>query len=237
MARPAVGSAPERRSGRGTSSRPATASWTRTATGPPRGPSGTFNPGQTNTTTPNGSYSWGGVYARDWRVDEHSYDYAVFFVDDSQAFYDLGWMGASTRAGSLPLATLDLATYAGLRPSTKSSMFSAEEKGFEPLVPLRALRFSKSPSSSARSGQTAENPDPWPLLSAGSSGQAAGSGPPSTPPPVPAQLELDFSPRPPEAPLPSRRPGLARARRRAGEADQLVEDEQLVAGDERRGGR
>ncbi len=55
--------------------------------------SGTFNPGQTNTTTPNGSYAWGGVYARDWRVDEHSYDYAVFFVNDSQAFYDLGWMG------------------------------------------------------------------------------------------------------------------------------------------------
>jgi V8-like Glu-specific endopeptidase len=55
--------------------------------------SGTFNPGQTNTTTPNGTYSWHGVYARDWRVDDHSYDYAVVFVDDSQAFVNLGWMG------------------------------------------------------------------------------------------------------------------------------------------------
>ena len=55
--------------------------------------SGFFNPGQTNTTTPNGSHAWAGVYARDYIANGRQDDYAVFFVNDSSAFYNLGWLG------------------------------------------------------------------------------------------------------------------------------------------------
>ncbi|HET9934214.1 MAG TPA: trypsin-like serine protease [Polyangiaceae bacterium] len=53
---------------------------------------GRFNPGQTNTTTPNGSIPRSGVYLRDWRV-HRKYDYSVAFLQDSSAVVSLGWMG------------------------------------------------------------------------------------------------------------------------------------------------
>jgi V8-like Glu-specific endopeptidase len=53
---------------------------------------GRFNPGQTNTTTPNGSIPRSGVYLRDWRVDRR-YDYSVAFLQDTSAVVSLGWMG------------------------------------------------------------------------------------------------------------------------------------------------
>lgn len=68
--------------------------------------SGWFNPGQINTSAINGSYPWHGVALRDWRV-AIKYDYAVIYVDDSEEFVDLGWMGiewytaASYYAGKL----------------------------------------------------------------------------------------------------------------------------------------
>lgn len=54
--------------------------------------SGYFIPGQTSTTTPNGSYEWHGVYAEDLSAG-YEWDYGLVFVDDSEAFYDLGWLG------------------------------------------------------------------------------------------------------------------------------------------------
>jgi V8-like Glu-specific endopeptidase len=56
--------------------------------------SGYFNPGQTNTTITNGGVSrhWSGVMLRDWRV-HRKYDYALLYLDDSQANASLGWMG------------------------------------------------------------------------------------------------------------------------------------------------
>lgn len=54
---------------------------------------GFFNPGQTNTTTPNGSIGWNGVFLRDWRIDR-KWDYAIIFLDDSAAMVGLGWMNA-----------------------------------------------------------------------------------------------------------------------------------------------
>ena len=54
--------------------------------------SGRFNPGQTNTTTPNGSLSWSGVFLRDWRV-HRKYDYAIVYLADSPSTVGLGWMG------------------------------------------------------------------------------------------------------------------------------------------------
>jgi V8-like Glu-specific endopeptidase len=54
--------------------------------------SGRFNPGQTNTTTPNGSITWSGVFLRDWRV-HRKYDYAILYLADSPATVGLGWMG------------------------------------------------------------------------------------------------------------------------------------------------
>jgi V8-like Glu-specific endopeptidase len=54
--------------------------------------SGRFNPGQTNTTTPNGSIAWSGVFLRDWRIHRR-YDYAILFLADSPATVGLGWMG------------------------------------------------------------------------------------------------------------------------------------------------
>ena len=106
----------------------------------------------------------------------------------------------------------------------------AEEKGFEPLVPLRVRRFSKSPASSARSGQSAENPAFCPILTTESSGQGAASGRPSTPPAVQPpiadeQLELPFA-APPAA---AAGPGLARVRKPPPPPAELEEVEQLVA--------
>jgi V8-like Glu-specific endopeptidase len=54
--------------------------------------SGRFNPGQTATTTPNGSIPWSGVFLRDYRV-HRKYDYAVIYLQDSPATVGLGWMG------------------------------------------------------------------------------------------------------------------------------------------------
>lgn len=56
--------------------------------------SGFFNPGQTNTATPNGSFRWSGVYLRDWRISSR-YDYAVVFLEDSEDAVSLGWMGVA----------------------------------------------------------------------------------------------------------------------------------------------
>jgi hypothetical protein len=54
--------------------------------------SGFFNPGQTNSTTPNGSIQWAGLGLRDYRVDP-KYDYAVIWLPDTQAVFNLSWMG------------------------------------------------------------------------------------------------------------------------------------------------
>jgi V8-like Glu-specific endopeptidase len=54
--------------------------------------SGRFNPGQTNSTTPNGSLTWSGVFLRDWRVHRR-YDYAIVYLADSPSTVGLGWMG------------------------------------------------------------------------------------------------------------------------------------------------
>lgn len=56
--------------------------------------SGRFNPGQTNTQTPNGSIPWNGVFLRDWRI-HRKYDYAVVFLSDSAATVGLGWLGVA----------------------------------------------------------------------------------------------------------------------------------------------
>lgn len=54
--------------------------------------SGRFNPGQTATTTPNGSIPWSGVFLRDYRIHA-KYDYAVIYLQDTPAAVGLGWMG------------------------------------------------------------------------------------------------------------------------------------------------
>jgi V8-like Glu-specific endopeptidase len=54
--------------------------------------SGRFNPGQTSTTTPNGSIPWSGVFLRDWRI-HGKYDYAIIYLQDTPAAVGLGWMG------------------------------------------------------------------------------------------------------------------------------------------------
>lgn len=56
--------------------------------------SGRFNPGQTNTETPNGSLQWSGVFLRDWRI-HRKYDYAVLFLADSASTVGLGWLGVA----------------------------------------------------------------------------------------------------------------------------------------------
>lgn len=56
--------------------------------------SGWFNPGQTSTTTPNGSFRWRGAYLRDHRLGR-KYDYAVLFLDDNSSAVGLGWMGVN----------------------------------------------------------------------------------------------------------------------------------------------
>jgi V8-like Glu-specific endopeptidase len=56
--------------------------------------SGWFNPGQTNTTTPNGSFRWSGVYLRDWRIHRR-YDYAIVFLQDNVDAVGLGWLGVA----------------------------------------------------------------------------------------------------------------------------------------------
>jgi V8-like Glu-specific endopeptidase len=61
--------------------------------------SGRFNPGQTSTTTPNGSLSWSGVFLRDWRIHRR-YDYAILYLADSPATVGLGWMGVVWWNGS-----------------------------------------------------------------------------------------------------------------------------------------
>ena len=55
---------------------------------------GVFNPGQTNSSTPNGSISRSGLFLRDWRVDRR-FDYSVEFLQDSAAVVSLGWMGVA----------------------------------------------------------------------------------------------------------------------------------------------
>jgi len=55
---------------------------------------GFFNPGQTNTTTPNGSIAWNGVFLQDWRI-HRKWDYAVVFLADSAAMVGLGHMGVT----------------------------------------------------------------------------------------------------------------------------------------------
>jgi|GEM_PF-2237140 len=72
--------------------------------------SGRFNPGQTNLTATNGSIPWSGVYARDWR-NGREFDYAVIFLQDTQAVFNLSWLGATwwdDQSGySLRLTALD----------------------------------------------------------------------------------------------------------------------------------
>lgn len=53
---------------------------------------GFFNPGQTNTSTPNGSHQRVGLYVRDWRINRNL-DYGIFFVVDSLQFNNLGQLG------------------------------------------------------------------------------------------------------------------------------------------------
>ena len=55
--------------------------------------SGFWNPGQSNTTTPNGSFAWTGVALRD-HIQGDQFDYAVIFLPDTQAVFNLSWMGA-----------------------------------------------------------------------------------------------------------------------------------------------
>ncbi len=55
--------------------------------------SGRFNPGQTNAAAVNGSIPWAGMFWRDWRINRRS-DYAVLFLQDSQAVVSLGHFGA-----------------------------------------------------------------------------------------------------------------------------------------------
>lgn len=54
--------------------------------------SGRWNPGQTNTATPNGSFSWSGAYLRDYR-NGRQYDYAILFLEDDADAVGLGWLG------------------------------------------------------------------------------------------------------------------------------------------------
>ena len=56
--------------------------------------SGFFNPGQTNASTPNGAIAWSGVFLRDFRI-HRKFDYAVLYLADSQAVFNLGWMGVA----------------------------------------------------------------------------------------------------------------------------------------------
>lgn len=55
---------------------------------------GFLNPGQSNTSALNGSIARvGGVFLRDHRIHTRA-DYAVFFLQDSQAVFNLGWLAS-----------------------------------------------------------------------------------------------------------------------------------------------
>lgn len=55
--------------------------------------SGFFHPGKTSVSSPNGGHPWVGTYFRDWIGGGWAFDYAMFYMPDTLAVSNQGWMG------------------------------------------------------------------------------------------------------------------------------------------------
>ena len=140
-------------------------------------------------------------------VTEHHYTVRELArLAEAVATIPLRWTrGLSTVGSSVEPSTVPFAARA------QSPTISAEEKGFEPLVPVKVRRFSKSPVPAARSGANRRR---GPCLSASVHGEQRSSGGQRSSvngPRRPARARLLPVP---STPAPAR-PGLANARRSA----------------------